>query len=315
MAVRIGEAAKKTGEGERRKAWQRRWSGKRERFSCTKQAGRAVMRTDKGTRKGGSLALPGAFERTGRSLPMMTGTVSPGMMVRAFLCRVGTAARRRRHERGKFSNEKMEHKGKSEEYLQRVHCLSSLMRLLPKNCTCRVPLFTPRRAQLQAILGKSLKVKAGPCTVEPLACHFHMEVDEVVEGAGGVALSQLQVTPDSELYTVCWLSAEIQIPALFVLPRFGGINREPAGLGQMELRSAMVAADLARGTVVRDEKADLEASWNALSASTRRFDPTLWMKEPLPSTPVGLTARVRYATTSAGEGENKTNTPINSLPA
>ncbi len=124
MAVRIGEAAKKTGEGERRKAWQRSWGGKRERFSCRKQAGRAVMRTDKGTRKGGSLALPGAFERTGRSLPMMTGIVSPGMMVRAFLCRVGTAARRRRHERGKFSKEKMECKRNSEECPQCAHCLT-----------------------------------------------------------------------------------------------------------------------------------------------------------------------------------------------
>src|SRR3972149_2346127 len=122
------------------------------------------------------------------------------------------------------------------------------------------------RGQPSADLGlRDLGVaKAGLCPLEPSSRHLYMGVDEVVERTGGVAFAQLKVAPNGELDPIRRIGAEIEIPPLRVFIRFGGIDREPADSGQVELRPAVVALDPTRWLVFGDGEADLESGRNTL---------------------------------------------------
>jgi hypothetical protein len=64
------------------------------------------------------------------------------------------------------------------------------------------------------------EAKAGLDIVELLARHLDIRIDEVVQRAGRVALSQLQVSPDSELNPIGRGGAEVEISTVLMLPDF-----------------------------------------------------------------------------------------------
>src|SRR5689334_14037226 len=94
---------------------------------------------------------------------------------------------------------------------------------------------------------------------EWLAVHFRIRVDEKVERVACLPWGERQVAPDGELDAVLVVRAEEVFAPGRVLRRLRRVNRHPADPFGVELRPAMIAADLAGAAVGGQREAYGEA--------------------------------------------------------